>query len=193
MINEKKKLKEKKIYNAAYELFSQKGINKTAIDEIVSKAGVAKGTFYLYFKDKYDIFDKILIKKTSDILEEALFSSKDIVFEDFISEILYICDYIIEYFKENKILLKLLGKNISYSLYKKALTSSQFPIISNAVEEFKIKSKENNLDIEDIDKSMFIIIELLSSVAHSSILLNEPAEIDIMKPFLFKTIRKILS
>ena len=36
-------------------LFTTKGINSTAISDIVEKAGVAKGTFYLYFKDKYDI------------------------------------------------------------------------------------------------------------------------------------------
>ena len=32
-----------------------KGVSKTSIAEISKNAGIAKGTFYLYFKDKYDM------------------------------------------------------------------------------------------------------------------------------------------
>ena len=46
-----KKKKEDALYNTAFELFTTKGTNKTTISDIVEKAGVAKGTFYLYFKD----------------------------------------------------------------------------------------------------------------------------------------------
>lgn len=192
MKNDKKLIKESKIYNAAFELFSQKGINKTAIDDIVNKAGVAKGTFYLYFKDKYDIFDKIIIRKSSDILEQALESSKEMEFNDFIQEIIYISDYIIEYFKNNKLLLKLMGKNVSFVLFRKAIENDDSPIIKNAVKYFKEKAKDNNLDIDDTAKTLFIIIELVGSVAYSSIILKEPDDIDHMKPILFKNIRKIL-
>ena len=45
--------------DAGYDLFITKGINNTVIDDIVKKAGVAKGTFYLYFKDKYDLVNWI--------------------------------------------------------------------------------------------------------------------------------------
>lgn len=192
MNNDKKLLKENKIFNAAFELFSQKGINKTAIDDIVNKAGVAKGTFYLYFKDKYDIFDKIIIKKSSDILEEAIISSKKTEFKDFIEETIYISDYIIEYFKNNKLLLKLMGKNISFGLFRKAVENDDSPIIKSAVKHFNEKAKESNLDTEDITKTLFIIMELVGSVTYSSIIMNEPDDIDNMKSFLFKNIRKIL-
>ena len=45
-----KKKKEDALYNTAFELFTTKGTNKTTISDIVEKAGVAKGTFYLYSK-----------------------------------------------------------------------------------------------------------------------------------------------
>ena len=54
-IEEKKKRKKETLFNTAYELFTTKGILGTTVSDIVEKAGVAKGTFYLYFKDKYDI------------------------------------------------------------------------------------------------------------------------------------------
>ena len=63
-----KKKKEDALYNTAFELFTTKGTNKTTISDIVEKAGVAKGTFYLYFKDKYDIRNKLASSKTQDLL-----------------------------------------------------------------------------------------------------------------------------
>ena len=58
--------------NTAFELFTTKGTNQTTISDIVNKAGVAKGTFYLYFKDKYDIRNKLVSHKTSDLFYAGL-------------------------------------------------------------------------------------------------------------------------
>ena len=66
-----KKKKEDALYNTAFELFTTKGTNKTTISDIVEKAGVAKGTFYLYFKDKYDIRNKLASSKTQDLFFAA--------------------------------------------------------------------------------------------------------------------------
>ena len=46
-VDENKKKKKEALFNTAYELFTTKGINATAISDIVEKAGVAEGTFYL--------------------------------------------------------------------------------------------------------------------------------------------------
>ncbi|WP_297518230.1 TetR/AcrR family transcriptional regulator [Thermococcus sp.] len=48
-----------KLVSAAMELFAKKGFDKTTVDEIVAKAGVAKGTFYLYFKSKKDLINEL--------------------------------------------------------------------------------------------------------------------------------------
>lgn len=40
---------------SAIDLFCDKGIQQTSIDEIAKSAGVAKGTIYLYFKNKEEI------------------------------------------------------------------------------------------------------------------------------------------
>ena len=54
-IDNNKKQKEDALLNTAFDLFTKQGIQKTSISDIVNQAGVAKGTFYLYFKDKYDL------------------------------------------------------------------------------------------------------------------------------------------
>ncbi|MFN3626681.1 TetR/AcrR family transcriptional regulator [Parvibaculum sp.] len=43
------------LVEAALRLFARQGVDATTIDEIVSVAGVAKGTFYNYFTDRADI------------------------------------------------------------------------------------------------------------------------------------------
>ena len=74
-VSENKQQKEKKLMDTAFELFTAQGIVKTSITEIVEKAGVAKGTFYLYFKDKYDLREKLVIRKTEQLFLHALENS----------------------------------------------------------------------------------------------------------------------
>ena len=45
------------LYNCSVQLFREKGYDQVSVDEIVKKAGVAKGTFYIYFKKKSDAMD----------------------------------------------------------------------------------------------------------------------------------------
>jgi len=56
---ERKEEKKKLIFHAATEVFIQNGYHKTTVKDIVDKAGVSVGTFYLYFENKEDIFEKI--------------------------------------------------------------------------------------------------------------------------------------
>lgn len=45
----------KRIYQAAVSLFKEKGFDYVTVDEIVERAGTAKGTFYTYFPTKSEI------------------------------------------------------------------------------------------------------------------------------------------
>ncbi len=45
------------------ELFSTYGLKKTTVDEIVRKAGVAKGTFYAFFPSKEQLFFEIMLEE----------------------------------------------------------------------------------------------------------------------------------
>ena len=48
------------ICTAALEVFSEKGFAAAKLDEIARRAGVSKGTLYLYFKDKEDLFRAVV-------------------------------------------------------------------------------------------------------------------------------------
>ena len=61
--------KESKLLDTAYKLFTQKGIKNTSIQEIVDNADIGKGTFYLYFKDKYELRDVLIYRKSNKHLK----------------------------------------------------------------------------------------------------------------------------
>ena len=66
-----KKEKENKLMEKALKLFTEKGVNNTSIQDIADEAGVGKGTFYLYFKDKYDIRDKVIASCSNKLFADA--------------------------------------------------------------------------------------------------------------------------
>ncbi|MEI7026859.1 TetR/AcrR family transcriptional regulator [Paenibacillus sp. y28] len=49
-----------KIMNAAQKIFAEKGLHVAKVSDIVKEAGVAQGTFYLYFKNKEELFQAIV-------------------------------------------------------------------------------------------------------------------------------------
>src|SRR5262245_66489899 len=48
------------ILDAGLAVFAAQGFAATKLDDVAEKAGVAKGTIYLYFKDKQDLFEQIV-------------------------------------------------------------------------------------------------------------------------------------
>ncbi|HZU81966.1 MAG TPA: TetR/AcrR family transcriptional regulator [Polyangiaceae bacterium] len=48
------------ILGVARDVFARRGYHAAKIDDIVAAAGVARGTFYLYFEDKRAIFEEIV-------------------------------------------------------------------------------------------------------------------------------------
>src|SRR5690625_2709393 len=97
-------VREKALYLAAYELFTEKGITETAISDIVKKAGVAKGTFYTYFKNKEDILERLILNKSMKVLDEAMTITKEQEVADFNEKLFLFIDYIIEYFKKDPLM-----------------------------------------------------------------------------------------
>lgn len=59
------------IVEAADRLFRQHGYAKCSVEMIIREIGVAKGTFYYYFKSKPDILEAIVNKTLSRIVEMA--------------------------------------------------------------------------------------------------------------------------
>lgn len=190
-IKEKKQKKRQTLLETAFQLFTSKGINATTIEDIASEAGVAKGTFYLYFKDKYDLIEKLRGKKTARLLEDAIKYSRSKGDLDFTEQVLLIVDYIIDELNSNRDLLKFIYKNLSMGGYNIQIEGEECSV--SIFELFEKKIAEDGIQLEDPKTMFFMIIELVGSTCYNSILFDLPLPIEEYKPHLYKAIKKLLA
>ena len=191
-----KQQKRTSLLDTAFKLFTTQGVSKTSIAEISQKAGIAKGTFYLYFKDKYDIRNKLISHESSKLfgkaktaLDEYQIQTKKV---DFIDQIIFIVDYIINELSQNQSLLAFISKNLSWGIFKQALTKNVAPEDVNFQDVFYKMIDESDEKIENPEIMIFQIIELVSSTAYSAIINKEPVDVETLKPYLYQTIRTII-
>lgn len=187
--------KKQRLLNTAFTLFTQKGIKDTSIQEIVDNANVAKGTFYLYFKDKYEIQNILIAKKSEKLFNDALEKLHKNYIESFPDQIIFIINNIIDELQKQPTLLKFISKNLSWGVYNKSILKiyensekkedSLFNLFLKGVEE-------NNINLKNPEVTLFMIIELVSSTCFTSILEKEPLPIEEYKPFLYDAIRQFL-
>lgn len=68
------------IIRTAREIFSQKGFSETRVTDITEKAGIAKGTLYLYFRSKEELFLAVIrdaAERLRNSVAEALHGVED--------------------------------------------------------------------------------------------------------------------
>ena len=186
----KKQLKMNSLLDTAFELFTTNGVSQTSISEISEHAGVAKGTFYLYFKDKLDIRDKLIAYKSSKLFEEAIQKleekNEDLPFTE---SLIFITDYVIDKLTENQSLLILISKNLGWGVFKSTLSNELYPSDINLYEYIHRKTQDR---ISQPEVMLFMIVELVSSTCYNSIIHSEPLPIEQYKPYLYDTIRSIV-
>ncbi len=73
----KKDEKERKILKSAIEVFAEKGFQEAKISEIASRAGVAHGTVYTYFKNKEELLYQMISALWKDLSTRLHQISKD--------------------------------------------------------------------------------------------------------------------
>lgn len=188
----KKQLKMASLLESAYELFTSKGVHETSIDDIVKRASVAKGTFYLYFKDKYDLLDRVILRKSAAIIDQAMnaldaeLKCKVMSFEE---KAVFFADYMIDYLKNNRQLLKVIRKNLSGGLFIEALEQ---PSATNAIDRFTADFMARGVQKEEAQQILYLIVEMTGAVCFSTIMNEVPCSIDQLKPTLYESIRKLL-
>lgn len=182
-----------RLLETAFKLFTDKGIKDTSIQDIVDNANVAKGTFYLYFKDKYEIRDVLIAKKSHKLFSEALQELRKNYIENFSDQVIFIINYVIDELAKAPSLLKFISKNLSWGVFTETFLKLYELSENNKdgfYQLFLDGAMKNNISNPRI--ALFMIVELTGSTCFNSILFKEPVPIDEFKPYLYDLIRKIL-
>ena len=189
-VEEKKKQKQEALLMSAFELFTSKGINNTSISDIAKQAKMAKGTFYLYFKDKYDIRDRLIANKASRLFERAEEAMRKEEFSTLEEKVVFLVNHVVDQLNENKALMRFISKNLSWAVFSHIRISNMgnikcMDILDEILGESNRKFRQKELMI-------YMIVELVSASCYSVILYGTPCSLEELKAELDKTICGLL-
>ena len=189
---ENKKNKKNALLRSAFELFTQTDIHSVTVQDIVEKAGVAKGTFYLYFKDKYEVRDVLIQNEARRLFTNAhqLLQQNDI--HDFEDAVVFVINQVLLQLEQQPIILKFIERNLSWGIFHEHLQNSIESDTLDLVSNFITRAEKNHDHFEKPEVILYIIIEAAGSSCYNSILYHQPLEIKAFKPYLFQAIRSIL-
>lgn len=186
--------KKNRLLDTAFKLFTERGIKDTSIQEIVDNANVAKGTFYLYFKDKYEIRDILIAKKSHKLFSDALCELHKNYIYDLSDQVIFIINYVIDELSKAPTLLKFISKNLSWGIYSQTFLKlyEQEGKSEDSVYKLFLKGAAQE-NIKDPEVTLYMIIELVSSTCFNSIIYKQPLSIEEFKPYLYQTIKLLIN
>lgn len=180
------------LLDAAYTLFTTKGLNNTSIADIVDRAGIAKGTFYLYFKDKYDINQKLLVHQTSQLFEAAMERVNLSGFQTFKERLLFVVNDIIDALSGNKTILMYISKNLGLGFYRNVIAGSSDLANTHLSEVYKHFLTDARGSYRNPEMMLYLIIELVGGTIYTSVLYERPVPVSELKPELLKAVSGII-
>ena len=186
----KKNEKYQNLISAAYELFEIKDFAKVSIDDIARKAGVAKGTFYLYFKDKYDLISKIILRKAAEFFK----SEGDVVdiyntnADKFAHEFI---DLLIDFLVRNKTLTLLIDKNVHVCV--NAVIENREGIIKQMYDKFLDYFESKGFSADNVKVKLYIYIDMIVSSCCNAILRGKPFTLEEIKPHLYEIVTQSIN
>ena len=183
-----KEHKRTSIMDAAFVLFTNRGVARTSVSDITRDSGVAKGTFYLYFKDKYDLQERLVIQHSERLFNHALQHSGYESKKDPTEKILSIADDILMQLDKNHLLLRFINKNLSWGVFRRAISKSETDYAAVFQDIFNI-SPEKQFEFQIY---IYMILELIGSTCVSVILESDPVPLEKYLPYLHKSIAAIV-
>ena len=189
----KKQEKRRALLEAAYDLFLERGAAKTSVEDITSRAKVAKGTFYLYFQDKGAVMQALLGRVSYQLLSNACEAvEKQTELENFPDKMAVI-DHIIEALRKDTLVLKFLEHNFIWPGLDQIEASREAEPLMRKLLNVVLTSPEMAGRTErEIYQRITALGSMCMSVCYSSVLEGKPDDIEAMKPVLYDIVRRSL-
>ena len=191
----KKQEKRRALLDAAYELFLERGTAKTSVEDITSRAKVAKGTFYLYFQDKGAVMQALLGRVSYQLLSEACMAvEQQTELQTFPDKMVAVIDHIIEALRRDTLVLKFLERNFVWpGLDQIEASRDAEPLMRKLLTVVMPSPEMVGRTEREIYQRITALGSMCMSVCYSSILEGKPDDIEAMKPVLYDIIHKALA
>lgn len=183
---ENKQQKKQNLMDAAFQLYTTKGVAHTSVSDIVQAAGIAKGTFYLYFRDKYDLQEQLIIQRAEQLFHHALDCSGYARQEEPVEQVIAIVRDIVEQLEQDHTLLRFIDRSLGWSVFSKALSRSQVDFLGVFRRILQARNEEQ------LTIAAYMVIELVGATCHSVILDGSPVPLDRYRPYLENAVRAVL-
>ena len=172
--------KKQNILNAARNEFSKVSFSESSINKIIKEAGISRGSFYMYFIDKEDLYETVIenqLKKNFKFLKDELIKSDGDIFKTYIN----IYEKLLKKVSKNKtnnfnkhILLNMNFKSDNLFIRKNKVQYKKY------IEEFISLINTNNYKLEDKEELLDIIDMLTLLLIHSLVKsLKNPSEVKV--------------
>ena len=157
-----KELKKKSIADAARDLFSKYGYKMVNMDKIAEKSNVAKGTLYLYFKDKEELFNYLINEVIEEIKEFVIeIKSRELSLSEEITEVVY---NLLLYRKNQKFLYRVFNEAQELKTY---IAINGVKMIDELINDYLEDRFSTVVDAIKINKKVlsFAIIKVYTALA----------------------------
>lgn len=194
VIERKKQEKRQALLDAAYQLFLEQDSARVSVSDITVRANVAKGTFYLYFKDKEEITKVLLGRISYRVLADACRHVESLGETlPLAGKVVALADYIIEYFKRETMVLRLIQHNFSWpTLQDLEAEGEQAPLVRQLLAAIQASPELAGRSQTEVFQRVSILVSMCASVCYTCIIEGKPDTIDNMKPVLYDIIRRSL-
>lgn len=191
-LEEKKKRKQEALLDAAYELFTSKGVFDTSISDIVNKAEMGKGTFYLYFKDKYEIRNELVTRKAGELFRITRERMQQQEYESLEQSVIQAVDIIIEQLNADHSLLEFIAKNLQWGLFHHVLLEGGNEVSASFYDWYSELIQRSGRKFRNHEFIIYMIVELVNSTCYNVILHGEPVGLEELKKEVYQLIPVII-
>lgn len=182
--------KRNRIQHAAMQLFQEQGVESTSVNEIVKKANVAKGTFYVYYKDKKELISQILTKKHGCLMNELINASYLHSKETGTHWILAFVEETTNYYESHPDVLRMIQKNISNVMDTHEHRTLVLDEIERLNELLELLKKENESRKEALNRFL-MILEMTGFLCFHAIFFEQPDTLENIKPILMDIVENM--
>lgn len=174
----------KSIHDSALRLFMEKGFDDTSINQIMRDAQLAKGTFYVYYKDKATLIEEVMITENIAVLEALIQKAFDHSIQHQIPWLHAFISLLIKHHREHPQILRL----ISHSVHKLPTETMKQMMCDNTyrLHEFMQTFQQEGEDMHTVMNRFFLILEIAGIVSYNAIYFQHPDNMDQVQDLLFQ-------